>query len=58
MVSELHKLAELVELDSLPLWIRQELESRREEILQKLQADGTFVFTGPKREQVTISPSR
>ncbi len=56
MVSELNKLAELVELDSLPSWIREAIESKREEILQKLQAEGAFVFRGPNGEQVTIKP--
>jgi hypothetical protein len=54
MVSELNKLGELVELDSLPAWIREQIETRKEEILRKLQTDGFFVFTGPDGEQVTI----
>lgn len=56
MVSELNKLGELVELDSLPAWIRQEIETRKDEILQKLQTEGSFVFNGPNGEQVTIKP--
>jgi hypothetical protein len=55
MVSDLNRLAELVEFDSLPPWIRQEIESRREEILQALQVRGTFVLRGPHGEQVAIN---
>lgn len=54
MVSDLSKLAEVVELDSLPLWIRQDIELKKDEILQKLQAEGSFVFEGPHGEQATI----
>jgi hypothetical protein len=54
MVSDLSKLADLVELDALPPWIRQEIELRKEEILQKLQTEGNFVFHGPHGEQATI----
>lgn len=54
MVSDLKKLSELVELDSLPSWIRQDIESRKEEILQKLQTDGYFDFQGPQGQKATI----
>src|SRR5205807_8987283 len=53
-VSELNKLAELVELDSLPVWLRQEIESKKEVILSKLQTEGVVVLEGPQGQQVTI----
>jgi hypothetical protein len=56
MVSDVNRLAELVELDSLPAWIREEIESKREEIIQKLQSDGVFVIQGPDGKQVTLRP--
>ena len=55
MVSDLNRLAELIEFDSVPPWIRQEIESRREEILQALHVQGTFVLRGPHGEQVAIN---
>lgn len=55
MVSELNRLAELVELDSLPLWLRQQIASKREEIHQKLETEGYVVLTSPEGEQVTIT---
>lgn len=58
MVAELNRLAELVELDSLPPWLREQIASKREEIQQKLQADGYFVFEGPEGEQVRITVKR
>jgi hypothetical protein len=54
MVSDLNKLAELVEMDSLPPWMRQEIESNRDEIIQSLQNKGNFVFRGPSGEEITI----
>jgi len=54
MVSDLNKLAELVELDSLPLWIRQDIELKRDEILEQLHSNGSFVFCSPKGEKYTI----
>jgi hypothetical protein len=56
MVSNLNALAELVELDALPQWLRKELESKKDEILQKLQGGEPFVFEGPKGEKITIRP--
>jgi len=54
VVSDLNKLAEVVELDSVPSWIRQDIELKREEILQELQTKGVFVFRGPQGKEFTI----
>lgn len=56
MVSELNKLAELVQLDSLPAWLQKEVELRKDEIIAKLQTEGSFVIKGPNGELVTIRP--
>ena len=58
MVSDLNKLAELVEFDSLPSWMRQQIESQKDEILQSLQTKGDFVFHGPTGEEITIRTNR
>jgi len=54
MVSNLNRLADLVELDSLPLWLRQEIELKKDEILQKLHTDGFFIFVGPNGEKIQV----
>jgi hypothetical protein len=55
MVADLNRLAELVELDSLPPWLRQQIASKREEIEKKLETEGHVVLAGPDGEQVTIT---
>lgn len=54
LVSDLSKLADLVELDTLPPWIREQIEANKQGILQKLLAEGSFVFRGPHGEEATI----
>lgn len=54
MVTELNNLAELIALDSLPLWLRQKIEQKRDEILDSLQKQGFFVLKGPEGQRVEI----
>lgn len=56
MVADINKLAELVELDSLPEGLRQAIESRREEILEELQTKGEVVIAGPNGKQYRLRP--
>jgi hypothetical protein len=55
MVTELNRLAALIELDSVPLWLRQQIAANLQEIQRKLEIDGIVVLTGPTGEQVTIT---
>ena len=54
MVSELNKLAELVELDAVPLWLREQIELKKPAIIQDLQTQGFAIVTGPNGEEVRI----
>jgi hypothetical protein len=54
MVADVNKLAELVELDSLPDGLRQAIESRKEEILEELRTKGEVVIDGPNGKQYRL----
>jgi hypothetical protein len=54
MVTELAKLADLIALDSLPLWMRQQIDEKRDEILEALETKGVFVLEGPQGQRVEI----
>lgn len=54
MVTELSKLADLVEDGSIPQWLRDEIEKTKEQILQALRESGSITLSGPQGEQVTI----
>lgn len=57
MVSDVNKLAELVQLDSVPSWIRAEIELNRELIIEKLKTEGEYVLHSPDgKESVTLKP--
>jgi len=57
MVSDVNKLAELVQLDSVPSWIMEQIESNKESILEKLKTDGFCVFESPDgKEKITLKP--
>jgi hypothetical protein len=54
MVVDVNKLAELVELDSLPDGLRQAIESKKDEILQELRTKGEVVIAGPNGKQFRL----
>jgi len=54
MVSDVNKLGELVELDFLPQWLREAVESRKAEILDKLRTEGEVVIAGPNGKQFRL----
>jgi len=56
MINRLSNLAEFLEDDSLPLWLKQEIQKRREEIQSAFEQGNSITLTGPKGETVTIAP--
>ena len=52
----LSKLAELIEEDSLPQWLSDQLKLRAGEIAQKLEAGNFLTLRGPQGQEITISP--
>jgi hypothetical protein len=56
MVNDLNNLAEFLADESLPLWLKQQLQNRREEILTAFQAGRPITLEAPDGESVTISP--
>jgi hypothetical protein len=58
MVNRLSNLAEFLEDESLPVWLKGELQAKREEIDAALEAGQPFVLTGPNGETVTIAPKQ
>lgn len=58
MVTDLKKLAELIRQDSLPVWLKEQIESRKMEILKGLQTEGVFVLDGPHGERIEIRPEK
>lgn len=54
MVADVNKLAELVELDSLPDWLRQAIDLKKDEILEQLRTKGESVIVGPNGKQIRL----
>jgi len=55
ITTEISKLAEVLEQDTLPYWVRAEISKRRDEIVRTFQAGGRVTLTGPKGERFVIS---
>jgi hypothetical protein len=56
MVNKLSDLANFLNEDSVPAWLKQELDRNRQEITAALEKGQPFTLTGPGGEKVTISP--
>jgi hypothetical protein len=56
MVNKLSDLAEFLHDDSLPLWLKREIDSNREAIFSTLGRGEEYVIPGPNGEEVKISP--
>ena len=56
MVSSLSSLAEFLEDDSLPLWLKRELQAQSEDISQALKDGKSITLDGPNGESVAIAP--
>ncbi|HYU47222.1 MAG TPA: hypothetical protein VEK84_13715 [Terriglobales bacterium] len=56
MVSRLGELADFINEDLLPLWLRDQLIARRDEILKQLKENGqgTFTFEGPNGQEISL----
>lgn len=52
----LSKLADLIEEDSLPQWLREQVQQRSTEIAEVLEAGRLLTLRGPHGQQITISP--
>jgi hypothetical protein len=57
MTTDLSKLAGLIEEGSLPVWLREEIEHKREDILKALTHACSITLRGPRGERVTIAPT-
>ena len=55
--TDLSKLAGLIEEGSLPVWLREEIEHKGEDILKALTNARSITLRGPQGEQVTIAPN-
>jgi len=56
MVNRLSNLAEFLHSDSLPAWLKKDIEDKREEIFANLENGEDFLLSGPNGEKVKISP--
>lgn len=56
MVNKLSDLVEFIHDDSLPMWLKREIESRSAAIAAALDRGEEYVISGPHGEQVKISP--
>jgi hypothetical protein len=54
--TDLSKLADLLEEDSIPNWLRDQIEHRTSEILNTLKSGHSIHLSGPHGEQLTIGP--
>ena len=54
MVTSLSKLAALIQEGSVPLWLKEQVSSSRNEIVAALEKNGTYTLTGPGGETVEI----
>jgi hypothetical protein len=58
MITSLSKLVDQIEEGSVPAWLRQAVQQKKEEIVQQLRANGSYILTGPNGERVTITAKR
>lgn len=58
MVTSLSKLVDQIEEGSVPAWLRQTVQEKKEEIVQQLRGSGSYTLTGPNGERVTITAKR
>jgi len=54
--TDLSNLADLLEEDSIPNWLRDQIEHRTGEILNALKSGQSVHLDGPHGEQLTIGP--
>jgi hypothetical protein len=56
LIGSLSKLADLIAEDSIPAWVRKELEMKRADIIAALDAGQPYELRGPSGEVITITP--
>jgi hypothetical protein len=56
MVNNLSSLAEFINDDTLPSWLKHEIATNREAIFAELEKGQEVTIKGPKGEEITISP--
>jgi hypothetical protein len=56
--TDLSKLADLIEEDSLPLWLRKQIEEGTANISQALEQGRSVTLCGPQGEKITIGPGK
>jgi hypothetical protein len=54
--TDLSKLANLLEQDSLPSWLRAEIDRRSNDILDALKRGQSIKLLGPQGEELIIGP--
>lgn len=54
MVTRLSQLADLIQEDSLPAWLKSEIKDKQAEILEGLKTQGFFKLFGPDGEEITL----
>ena len=54
--TDLSKLADLLEQDSLPSWLREEIDRRTSDILSALKHGQSIKLLGPHGEELIIGP--
>jgi hypothetical protein len=54
--TDLSKLADLLEQDSLPSWLREEIDRRNNDILSALKRGQSIKLLGPHGEELIIGP--
>jgi hypothetical protein len=58
MVNRLSDLAQFLQSDSIPLWLREELHAKQEEISLAFDQEQPVTLTGPNGESVTLTPKK
>lgn len=56
IVNSISKLAKLIEEDSVPGWVRLQVEALKPAIIAALEAGESYELHGPKGEVITIAP--
>ncbi len=54
MVTTFTDLAELVQSGTIPAWLREQVLSKRAEIIEALQKNHRYTLQGPNGEQIEI----
>jgi hypothetical protein len=54
MVTTLSRLVEMIERGTVPVWLRDEITAKKEQIAIALREGGEIALDGPNGERVTI----